>query len=164
VAVYADKEIANDEAPAVLVVDKYAIAPELGAVDAQVVPFEVRTLPDVLGAITCKADVPLPSKTLFAVSVAAPVPPLATGKVPVTLVAALTKVVEVVPVPPLAMGSVPVTPVDNGIFESVLLAPLIVLFVSVVVLAAVTTLLGVMIPDSATVAMIDPYIRAVWAK
>ena len=37
-----------------------------------------------------------------------PVPPLATGKVPVTLVVRLTNVVEVVPVPPLAMGSVPV--------------------------------------------------------
>jgi hypothetical protein len=76
--------------------------------------------------------------------------------VPVTLVAAFTNVVEVVPVPPFAMGSVPVTPVDKGIFESVLLAPLIVLFVSVAVLVAVTTLVGVMIPDSATVAIIDP--------
>jgi len=28
----------------------------------------------------------------------------------------------------------------------------------------VTSMLGVMIPDSATVAMIAPYIRAVWAK
>jgi hypothetical protein len=30
------------------------------------------------------------------------------------LVAAFTKVVDVVPVPPLAIGSVPVTPVDKG--------------------------------------------------
>ena len=43
-----------------------------------------------------------------------PVPPLATGRVPVTLVAKLTNVVEVVPVPPLATGSVPVTPVVRG--------------------------------------------------
>jgi hypothetical protein len=42
------------------------------------------------------------------------VPPLATGKVPVTLVARFAKVVEVVPVPPLAIGSVPVTPVVKG--------------------------------------------------
>jgi len=52
--------------------------------------------------------------TLFAVNVARLVPPLATGKVPVTFVAALTKVVEVVPVPPLAIGKVPVTPVLKG--------------------------------------------------
>ena len=38
-----------------------------------------------------------------------PVPPLATGRVPVTLVARLANVVEVVPVPPLAIGSVPET-------------------------------------------------------
>ena len=38
-----------------------------------------------------------------------PVPPLATGSVPVTFVAALTKVVYVVPVPPLAMAKVPAT-------------------------------------------------------
>jgi hypothetical protein len=43
-----------------------------------------------------------------------PVPPFATGSVPVTFVAALTNVVEVDPVPPLAIGKVPVTPVDNG--------------------------------------------------
>ena len=51
---------------------------------------------------------PLPSKTLLAVRVVAPVPPLATGRVPVTLVVKLANVVEVVPVPPLAIGSVPV--------------------------------------------------------
>ena len=58
--------------------------PPAGAVDAQVVPLEVRTLPDVLGATANGADVPLPSSTLLAVSVVAPVPPLATGRVPVT--------------------------------------------------------------------------------
>jgi len=51
-------------------------------------------------------------------------------------------------------GKFPVTAVDKGIFDIVLLAPLIVLLVSVAVLVAVTTLLGVIIPDSATVAMI----------
>ena len=43
-----------------------------------------------------------------------PVPPLATGKVPVTFVVKFVNVVEVVPVPPLAIGSVPVTPVVSG--------------------------------------------------
>ena len=36
-----------------------------------------------------------------------PVPPLATGSVPVTLVVRLANVVEVVPVPPLAIANVP---------------------------------------------------------
>ena len=56
----------------------------VGAEDAQVVPFDVNTLPFVLGATTCTADVPLPRITLLAVKVAAPVPPFATGNVPVT--------------------------------------------------------------------------------
>jgi hypothetical protein len=42
-------------------------------------------------------------------NVVAPVPPLPTGKVPVTFVVRLTKVVDVLPVPPLAIGKVPVT-------------------------------------------------------
>ena len=46
--------------------------------------------------------------------VVTPVPPLATGRVPVTLVVKFAKVVEVVPVPPLAIGKVPVTPVVRG--------------------------------------------------
>ena len=56
------------------------------AADVHVVPLEVRTFPVVPGAIACKALVPFPNKTLLAVSVAAPVPPLATGRIPVTLV------------------------------------------------------------------------------
>jgi hypothetical protein len=42
-------------------------------------------------------------------AVVALVPPLAIGRVPVTLVVRFANVVEVVPVPPLAIGSVPVT-------------------------------------------------------
>jgi NAD(P)-dependent dehydrogenase (short-subunit alcohol dehydrogenase family) len=42
-------------------------------------------------------------------AVVAFVPPLARGRVPVTLVVRSAKVVEVVPVPPLAIGRVPVT-------------------------------------------------------
>ena len=51
------------------------------------VPSEVKTLPLAPGAIVCKALVPLPNKTLLTVKVVAPVPPLATATVPVTLVA-----------------------------------------------------------------------------
>jgi len=75
-------------------------------------------------------------------------------------------------------GKLPVTPVVSGnpvalVSTNVVGVPKLgvvstgavsVLLVSVVVLDAVTILLGVMIPDSATVAMIYPYIRAVWAK
>ena len=52
------------------------------------------------------------------------------------------------PVPPFATGKVPVTAVVNEIFDSVLELPLIVLFVTVFVLVDVRTLVGVMIPDS----------------
>jgi len=76
-----------------------------------------------------------------------------TGKLPVTPVVSGNPVADVstkvVGVPKLGV-------VSTGLVS--------VLLVSVVVLVAVTTLLGVMIPDSATVAMIAPYIRAVWAK
>jgi hypothetical protein len=58
--------------------------PAEGVVDCHVDPLEVKTLPEVPGATVCGADVPLPSRTLLAVSVVAPVPPLATGRVPVT--------------------------------------------------------------------------------
>ena len=47
-------------------------------------PVLVSTLPDVPGATNVGADAPLPSMTLLAVSVFVPVPPLPTGKVPVT--------------------------------------------------------------------------------
>jgi hypothetical protein len=64
--------------------------------------------------------VPLPKTTLFAAIVTAPVPPEATGKVPVVKAdvdvayTAPPEVNEVKLVPPLAVGSVPVTPVVNG--------------------------------------------------
>jgi hypothetical protein len=57
---------------------------DVGAVEAHVVPLDVRTLPDVPGATEEMALVPLPTSTAFAVRVAAPVPPLPTGRVPVT--------------------------------------------------------------------------------
>ena len=50
-----------------------------GVVDCHVVPLLVRTLPLVPGATNSGADVPLPKITLFRVSVARLVPPLATG-------------------------------------------------------------------------------------
>jgi hypothetical protein len=49
-----------------------------GAVLDQVVPLEVSTLPDVLGATNKGVDVPLPNMTLLAVRVERPVPPCAT--------------------------------------------------------------------------------------
>ena len=58
--------------------------PDVGAIDVQVVPFEVKTLPFVPGATTFKELVPFPNKTLFAVNVVDPVPPFATATVPLT--------------------------------------------------------------------------------
>ena len=55
-----------------------------GVDETHVVPLLVRILPEVPGATTCKAEVPLPSNTLLAVRLDAPVPPLATPRVPVT--------------------------------------------------------------------------------
>ena len=81
--------------------------PAGNAVEAQVVPLEVNTLPDVLGATTCKADVPLPKRTLLAASVVDAVPPAAIGNVPAANAPALVEynallaAVKVVsPVPP----------------------------------------------------------------
>jgi hypothetical protein len=54
---------------------------------------------------------------------------------------------DVMPVPPFATGRVPVTPVARLTFVTVLLAPLIVLFVKVSVLLAVMMLVGVMMLD-----------------
>ena len=91
-----------------------AVRPGVGATEVQFVPFDVNTLADVPGATNCTADVPLPITMLLAVRVLAPVPPLATGSVPVTLAVRLVKVADEVPVPPLATGKVPVTPVVRG--------------------------------------------------
>jgi hypothetical protein len=73
-------------------VDATAV-PEVITLDA----IEVRTAPEIDG------DVP----NTFApepVEVVTPVPPFATGRVPVTFVVKFAKVVEVVPVPPEATG------------------------------------------------------------
>ena len=75
-----------------VVVSLVTVTPPAGnAADCQVVPLEVNTLPDVLGATTCKADVPLPSKTLLAASVVDAVPPAAIGKVPAANAPALVE-------------------------------------------------------------------------
>jgi hypothetical protein len=115
------------------------------AAEVQVVPLEVNTLPEVLGATNKGELVPLPRMTLLAVRVARLVPPFAIGNVPVTPVDK-GRPVALVKVP---LAGVPKTGAVNTGAVSVL-------FVSVFVLVAVTTLLGVMIPDSAIVAMIDP--------
>ena len=57
--------------------------PPAGAVLCQVVPLEVRTFPEVEGATKVGAEVPFPSITFSAVSVASPVPPDETASVPV---------------------------------------------------------------------------------
>ena len=56
-----------------------SVAP--AAADTHVVPLLVSTLPLVPGATNCTAEVPLPRRTLLAVRVVAPVPPLATASV-----------------------------------------------------------------------------------
>ena len=66
-----------------------------------------------------------------------------TGEVESTLLP--LPVLVVVPVPPLATGSVPVTAVVSEMFESVLLAPLMVLFVSVAVAVAESNVSGVVV-------------------
>ena len=64
-----------------------------------------------VGAAGVPVNVGLAERTVLPVpvEVVTPVPPFATGSVPVTFVVKLAKVVDVVPVPPLAIGSVPVT-------------------------------------------------------
>jgi hypothetical protein len=59
--------------------------PTAAAVEAQVVPLEVKTLPDVPAAMPVTALVPAPTSNELAVRVAAPVPPLATARVPATV-------------------------------------------------------------------------------
>ena len=54
-------------------------------------------------------------------------------------------------VPPFAAGRTPVTPVVRLTFVIVLLEPLIVLFVTVLVLVLVKTLVGVMIADKTVI-------------
>jgi hypothetical protein len=58
---------------------------------------ELKTAPEMDGDVPNTTE-PEP------VEVVTPVPPLATGRVPVTLVVKFAKVVEVVPVPPDAIG------------------------------------------------------------
>jgi hypothetical protein len=60
-------------------------------------------------------------------------------------------VLVVEPDPPFATGKVPVTPVVRLTFVTVLLAALIVLFVTVCVFVAVSTLLGVMMLDKSAI-------------
>jgi hypothetical protein len=77
----------------------------VGAVEAQVVPLEVSTLPVVLGATASNALVPLPINTLFKVREDDPVPPSATAKsvmpviVPPVIVAATVAIEVKVAVP-----------------------------------------------------------------
>jgi hypothetical protein len=67
--------------------------PEVITLDA----IELRTAPEIVGDVP-NTTAPEPVEDVT------PVPPLATGKVPVTLVVKFAKVVDVVPVPPEATG------------------------------------------------------------
>jgi hypothetical protein len=100
--------------------------PAFGAVDTQIVPSDVKTLPDVPGDTVFKADVLLPNKTPLVVNVPAPVPPFPTGNVPVT---------PVVSGRPVVLVSTPDAGVPNAGVTNVLLD-------NVVVLEAVTILVG----------------------
>jgi hypothetical protein len=101
------------------------------AVDVQIVPSEVSTLPEVPGETVFKADILLPNKTPLEVKELEPVPPFATGKVPVT---------PVVRGKPVALVRVPEVGVPNTGATKVLL-------VNVVVLVAVTKFVGVIIEE-----------------
>jgi hypothetical protein len=75
------------------------------AAEVQVVPLEVSTLPDVLGATASNGEVPLPINTLFKVREDDPVPPSATARsvmpviVPPVIVAELVVIDVKVAVP-----------------------------------------------------------------
>jgi len=86
---------------------------KVGLVDNTTATVPVDDVTPVPPLATGKVPVTFVVKFVNVVEVV-PVPPFAMGSVPVMLVAAFTKVVEVVPVPPLAIGSVPVTPVVRG--------------------------------------------------
>ena len=106
------------EVPEVEVTGVPSVIPPDGKDDAQVVPLLVSTLPEVLGATNSGVEVPLPRITLLAVSVAAPVPPLATGRVPVTPVVS-GRPVALVSTPEVGVPSRGVTSV--GLVESTVL-------------------------------------------
>lgn len=71
------------------------VAAEVGAVDCQVVPLLVRTFPLVLGATKVGEEVPFPKMTLLAVRAVRPVPPSATGTVPLEMYTASQPVFNV---------------------------------------------------------------------
>jgi hypothetical protein len=92
--------------------------PAAAAADVHVEPLDVRIFPDEPGATKVTAEVPLPKMTLLAVRVVAPVPPEATGNVPVVRAeidvayTAPPDVKEVTPVPPTFVATVPVVIAD----------------------------------------------------
>ena len=115
--------------PLVVVTGVPRVHPDAAGVEeAHVVPLLVSTLPELLGATNVGADAPLPKMTLFAVRVARLVPPLATGRVPVTPVVS-GKLVAFVNVP---LAGMPRT-------GAVRTGEVSVLFVSVCVPVSVTT-------------------------
>ena len=92
-------------------VKSYQVSPDIPRPSfcmVNVVPFERKASPEVLGATKLTGDVPFPSMTLFAVNALCPVPPSATAKsvIPVieppviaTLLAFCVDIVPKVPKP-----------------------------------------------------------------
>jgi hypothetical protein len=118
--------------------------PELaaaGTVLFHVVPSDVRTLPLVLGATKATAEVPFPRITLFAVNVAAPVPPCATDN---GVLSAVKEVISLFapeaaalkldlapdaveePVPPSATDKSVIPVIDPPVIVTLLLAKLVI--------------------------------------
>jgi hypothetical protein len=111
------------EVAQVLALEKYGIPPDVPAIvnAGVVVGLVTVTIPPVQPTVVTVPDavpagvpqVPSPLQNVVALA-EVPEFKFVTGRLPVTLVVKLTKVVEVDPVPPLAIGSVPVTPVVKG--------------------------------------------------
>jgi hypothetical protein len=100
------------------------------AVDAHEVPLLVNTFPEVLGATNWTEDVPLPSITLLAVSVASPVPPLGTGTIPVVDMTDIVTKSEPFQATRAAVPATIVTPVVGPAPTSLMLCVLEVLLIT----------------------------------
>jgi len=108
----------------------------------QVVPFDVRRLPVVLGATNVGLDVPAPRITLLAVNVPKPVPPEVTArgvfKPPVRVVAPLTLIVPVTAAPAEVTATTVDVPDSNDrlpVASAVVTMPPIPVVIAAIVLA-----------------------------
>jgi hypothetical protein len=118
------------------------VTPPLEAALVQVVPLDVNTLPDVLGATKVGLEVPAPNITLFAVNVPKPVPPEVTArgvfKPPVRVVAPLTLIVPVTAAPAEVTATIVDVPDSNDrlpVASAVVTMPPIPVVIAAIVLA-----------------------------